>query len=139
MVNSTETPTLWRFIGYLIYYPAVIIFSSWLDLKYFKPLGIPNLTASFLFLELGLMILTGGLLALPNFTITLKKHSSWNFDWVRVFAISIPIVCCLFAPLILNTSSIKVVVMYAFLYTSPLIPIYGIVLGYTLLGSFYKQ
>ena len=141
MVNSTKTSALARFIVYFIYYPAVLLLASWLDLKYFTPLGLPTLTAPFLFLELGLMAFMGVLLAFPSFILIVKKQGSWKFEWVKVLATSIPIFCYILAPFIFQIPSIGVFMMdtYLLLHVSPLIPVYGIMLGYILLNSFSKQ
>jgi hypothetical protein len=137
-----------RLIGYIIYLAAfgfLIIKVEQLN-RYYQNIYSHNFQPPYLwilFVMIGFPALVGFLLALPQFAKTACQDGAWKVDWLRLVVLSLPgllfvlayIVCILFPQLTLLVTLVSNILGYH----QALAKVAGILWGFALLNSFYKQ
>lgn len=137
-----------RLIGYIIYVAAfgfLIIMAEQLGNYYqeiFKrAFQIPYWWVFFALI--GFPILIGAYLALPQFINTVRQQGSWKVDWIRLITLGLPGLLIalvaffgLMAPDLIAKSKIFIILWG---YHQTLIKVAGLLLGFVLLNSLYKQ
>jgi hypothetical protein len=137
-----------RLIGYLIYVAAlgfIVIMVEEMG-RYYQEIfrrtfNVPYLWI--LFTMIGFPSLIGIGLALPQFIKTAHQSGKWKVDWIRLIVLGLPgllfvlayIACMLFPQLTLLVTAVSNTVGYH----QALAKVAGILLGFVLLNSLYKQ
>lgn len=137
-----------RFIGYLAYVAAFGFLVIWADSlqKYYKHMFSTTFQIPYLwvfFAMIGLPILIGIGLALPQFIKTARQEGAWRVDWIRLLTMGLPGFLFALALILsmVNPELMTGIKLYSNLiaYHQTLVKAAGILLGFVLLNSFYKQ
>ena len=135
--------SLKRFIGYLVY--MLIVGFATIKLislgEYLKDLSNYNFNYSIVWTYMSLFpIAVGIMLSIPHLVRTIRTAGYLIFDGIRFLTIGIPTFLIAIVPLALQIHWAPLQkVLYFYMINNNLIIISGIVFGYVMVTSFYKE
>ncbi len=135
--------SLKRFIGYLVY--MLIVGFATIKLislgEYLKDLSKYNFNYSIVWTYMSLFpIAVGIMLSIPHLVRTIRTAGYLIFDGIRFLTIGIPTFLIAIVPLALQIHWAPLQkVLYFYMINNNLIIISGIVFGYVMVTSFYKE
>ncbi|MFC0522755.1 hypothetical protein ACFFGV_04015 [Pontibacillus salicampi] len=88
-----------------------------------------------------LPIIMGIVLGAPRLYHTVTKEGVWRYDWVKVLAISLPLLYVTMLPLLTILGIMPGVLSPPWLFQSAdsYLPISGLILGFTVISNLYKR